>query len=45
VKSPTFVNNDVVGDRADRFTAREEEKFKFLGKQAVVYDVVNDGNA
>ncbi|GKD87196.1 DNA mismatch repair protein MSH6 [Tanacetum coccineum] len=32
VRSPTFVNNDVVGDRADRFTAREEEKFKFLGK-------------
>ncbi|GJW16990.1 DNA mismatch repair protein MSH6, partial [Tanacetum coccineum] len=32
VKPPTFVNNDVVGDRADRFTAREEEKFKFLGK-------------
>ncbi|KAL7586811.1 hypothetical protein Lser_V15G41433 [Lactuca serriola] len=31
-KASAFVDNDLVGDKAERFTTREEEKFKFLGK-------------
>lgn len=31
-KASAFVDNAVVGDKAERFTTREEEKFKFLGK-------------
>ncbi|GKB32677.1 DNA mismatch repair protein MSH6, partial [Tanacetum coccineum] len=44
VKSPTFVNNDVVGDRADKFTAREEEKFKFLGKDQKDANKISPGD-
>lgn len=31
-KASVIVENALVGDKAERFTTREEEKFKFLGK-------------
>ncbi|XP_024965615.1 DNA mismatch repair protein MSH6 isoform X2 [Cynara cardunculus var. scolymus] len=31
-KTSAFVDNVLVGDKAERFTTREEEKFKFIGK-------------
>ncbi|KAL4566956.1 hypothetical protein LXL04_022526 [Taraxacum kok-saghyz] len=31
-KTSAFVDNGLVGDKAERFATREEEKFKFLGK-------------
>ncbi|KAL7618769.1 hypothetical protein Lser_V15G01427 [Lactuca serriola] len=33
-KAFAFVDNALVGDKAERFTTREEEKFKFLGNNA-----------